>query len=175
MPDFDTSVPPAHRGRRARPRPVWSRSWPDGPARTGPGPTGPACGRCTPAACSGERRLPSSPARPRSAGSRRCSPVPWVTPARQPEGPQSSPAPPDVPSDVPPVTTSPLPVQRLLDVPSGVPPTVVSVRPASSLSMALISARIGYRTGEPGQASEKLTCRSRLARSSSPAVKPLTS
>jgi hypothetical protein len=41
--------------------------------------------------------------------------------------------------------------------------------------MALISARIGSRTGEPGQASDRLTWRSRLARASSPAVRPLTS
>src|SRR5947207_15107785 len=41
--------------------------------------------------------------------------------------------------------------------------------------MALICARAGSRTGEPGRASDRLTRRSRLARSSSPAVRPLAS
>src|SRR6266705_2919168 len=50
-----------------------------------------------------------------------------------------------------------------------------SPRSASSASTALRWASIGTRAGESGQASERLTCMSRLTRSSSPAVNALTS
>ena len=48
-------------------------------------------------------------------------------------------------------------------------------RAASSASMALMCARMGPRTGEPGNARVRLTVRWRRARSSSSSVIPLTS
>ncbi len=48
-------------------------------------------------------------------------------------------------------------------------------RSASSASTALRRARSGARGGEPSRAEARLACSSRLARSSSPAVSPVTS
>src|SRR5689334_8760482 len=48
-------------------------------------------------------------------------------------------------------------------------------RPASSMLMALMCARIGIRAGESGLASARLACSSRRMRSSSRNVKVLTS
>src|SRR5439155_9241783 len=54
-------------------------------------------------------------------------------------------------------------------------PGLSAARPASSVSMALICARIGIRAGEPGRTSARLAASSRLARSRSPLASPRTS